>query len=167
MFQRITVRDYGFKMTDACGCYTICLVCKNCVKRYSKLQRFEEKRVKPSSMNDLPDSASESSGDEDEGGFGGLTSAGAHLGIGAVLYLQIMKTFAILFLFLTLLNLPVYALYASNTLQNEYQHFLGGYPFFSLGNLAQENPYCSTSKELFEPTESKFNLKCSIEGHYI
>lgn len=38
-------------------------------------------------MNDLPDSASESSGDEDEGGFGGLTSAGAHLGIGAVLYL--------------------------------------------------------------------------------
>jgi len=91
-------------------------------------------------MNDLPDSASESSGDEDEGGFGGLTSAGAHLGIGAVLYLQIMKTFAILFFFLTLLNLPVYALYSSNTLDNNYKNFFGGYPFFSLGNLAQDNP---------------------------
>ena len=167
VFQRITVRDYGFKMTDACGFYTIGMVCINCVKRYSKLQRFEEKRVKPSSMNDLPDSASESSGDEDEGGFGGLTSAGAHLGIGAVLYLQIMKTFAILFFFLTILNLPVYALYASSTLNNDYTHFLGGYPFFSLGNLAMENPECSTQKELFSNTDSSLDITCTGQGHYI
>ena len=68
--------------------------------------------ARPETLKDLPDSQSESSELEDEVGFGGLTAAGAHLGVGAILYLQTMKTFLVLFFMLTILNLPVYFIYS-------------------------------------------------------
>ena len=59
-------------------------------------------------MIDLPDSGSSSSeGDEDKG----ITKTSQALGDGATLYLQMMKTFSIMFFILSLINLPIFIIY--------------------------------------------------------
>ena len=86
--------------------------CKTFCKEYNKLHRGEkEKKFKPATMNDLPDSGSDSSELEDKYGFNGLTGAGVHLGIGAVIYLQSMYTFFILMFVLSIVNIPIYLMY--------------------------------------------------------
>lgn len=113
--QRVTVKDYAMKLWDPCFIYVLARQCKKVCTKYYKLSRGnvdDHKGARPDSLKDLPDSPSDSSELEDEVGFGGLTAAGAHLGVGAILYLQTMKTFALLFFILTIMNLPVYFIYS-------------------------------------------------------
>ena len=143
--QRITVKDYGYRFMDACGFFTVFLCCQKFCKKYWKLQRGqEEKRIKPEGIKDLPDSGSESSEDEDTVGFGGLSAAGAHLGVGAALYLQTTKTLAMLFFILTVLNLPIYMLYNNNTSNtlDEYLAIDRMFHIFGIGNLRGKSNYC-------------------------
>ena len=65
---------------------------------------------KPASLKDIMSSDSSES-DEEDPRAKGLTSAAKHIGEGAVLYLQTMKTFAAMFFTLSLINLPVYYAY--------------------------------------------------------
>lgn len=142
---RVTVKDYGYRFIDACGFFTLFMCCKACCKKYWKLQRVpEEKRVKPEGIKDLPDSGSETSSDEDPVGFGGLTGAGAHIGIGAALYLQTIKTMTILFLILTVLNIPIYMIYNSGTSNNDFHNIDKIWHYFGIGNLRGRTTYCST-----------------------
>ena len=69
----------------------------------------EAKFIRPESMADLPDSNSSEDSDADENN--GITNVSLALGDGATLYLQMMKTFSIMFLVLTILNIPIYVLY--------------------------------------------------------
>ena len=63
-------------------------------------------------MIDLPDSGSSSDDkEEEEEGARGLTITSQCLGDGATLYLQSMKTIAIMFFVLTILNIPIYYVY--------------------------------------------------------
>lgn len=68
-------------------------------------------------MKDVPDSESDSEANDT---FKGLSSGAVYLGEGAVIYLQMMKTFAILFFVLTILNIPLYLMYSSMTEGNDY-----------------------------------------------
>lgn len=62
-------------------------------------------------MKDMPDSDSDAS---DEGPFQGLNDAAMFVGEGPILYLQIMKTFAIMFLALSFINIPVFWIYTAS-----------------------------------------------------
>lgn len=73
-------------------------------------KKKKKKLEKPSSMKDMPDSDSDAS---EEGVFKGLTDASIFIGEGPVLYLQYMKTMAIMFLVLAFLNVPIYIIYSS------------------------------------------------------
>jgi hypothetical protein len=114
--------------------------CKTFCKKYKKLHRGEKvKKFKPESMNDLPDSGSDSSELEDKYGFNGLTGAGAHLGIGAIIYLQSMYTFIILFFVLTCLNIPVYMSYYNVSWYTNKFSLAN----FSIGAMSSEQPQCA------------------------
>jgi len=69
---------------------------------------------------DLPDSESSTDSSENGGGEGGLTLAARSIGEGQFMYLQTMKTISLLFIFLSILNLPVYLIFTSNTQNNNY-----------------------------------------------
>ena len=73
-----------------------------------------DKRTRPKSLEeqDNMQSASDDTESDEDGAYGGLSAASCHLGVGAVLYLQILKTFAILFLVLSIINIPIYITYA-------------------------------------------------------
>lgn len=58
----------------------------------------------------MPDSDSDAS---EEGPFRGLSDAAMFIGEGPILYLQIMKSFAILFLALSVINAPVFWIYSA------------------------------------------------------
>ena len=114
---RITIKDYRAKLSDACFCYAIGQKIIQ-FKRWlahklkgPKLKKFE----KPESMQDLPSSNSSCS-DEDDNTISECSQA---LGDGAALYLQMMYTFIIMFFILTLINLPIYIIYESNTNGND------------------------------------------------
>ena len=68
--------------------------------------------AKPKTMVDVPDSASSGNSDDQNDTYKGLSQASMHLGEGAVLYLQTMKTLAIMFFILTAINLPLYFVYS-------------------------------------------------------
>lgn len=63
-------------------------------------------------MKDVPDSDSDSDANDT---FKGLSPAAIYLGEGAIMYLQMMKTLAVLFFLLTIINIPVYMMYSSMT----------------------------------------------------
>lgn len=75
-------------------------------------------------MQDVPSSCSDSaSSDEGLGpdSFKGLSQASKYVGEGAILYLQNMKTFSVLFLILVILNIPLYWLFIlSSTYDGEF-----------------------------------------------
>ena len=87
-------------------------------------------------MKDVPDSDSDSEANDT---FKGLSSASICLGEGAVMYLQMMKTFAVLFLMLTILNIPLFYMYASMTDDNNYTNLNEVFQYFTLGNIAKGN----------------------------
>ena len=112
MDDRITIKDYTAKLSDACFCYFLGQKLK-AVTKYMK-QRLKGKKdvkfVRPESMADLPDSNS-SSEDSEPDENNGITECSLALGDGATLYLQMMKTFSIMFFVLTIINIPIYVLY--------------------------------------------------------
>ena len=108
---RTTIKDYEAKLSDACFCYAIGLQIKATTKYLKQKMKGkkEAKFIRPESMADLPDSNSSEDSDADENN--GITDVSLALGDGATLYLQMMKTFSIMFLILTILNIPIYVLY--------------------------------------------------------
>lgn len=83
-------------------------------------------------MTDLPDSGSSSSDAEEDKG---ITKCSQGLGDGATLYLQMMKTFAIMFFLLSILNLPIYIIYEQNTSGNILNKLDQFFKYFTIGNL--------------------------------
>ena len=59
----------------------------------------------------MPESDSESSESGEDGALKGLTQCQISLGEGATLYLQMMKTISLMFLVLTLMNVPLLFFY--------------------------------------------------------
>ena len=126
VLQSITVKNYALKLTDCLGCW----LCNRCLKYFGKkcyglVKRgnTKKKMEKPESMKDVP--SSDNSSDEDFGPdtFKGLSEASKNLGEGAILYLQNMKTFAVLFFILAVVNLPIYWMYSLSTKDNSYNLF--------------------------------------------
>jgi hypothetical protein len=123
---------------------------------------------KPITMVDVPSSDSEDSDKNDT--FKGLSNASIYLGEGAVLYLQTMKTLAILFFILTIINLPVFWMYAESTRNNDYGSLNQIFKYFTIGNIARTNQICgySTLNNAKKPVDSKmfgsapssFQMKC-------
>ena len=68
-------------------------------------------------MLDVPSSCSDCSSSDEFGpdSFKGLGQASKYVGEGAILYLQNMKTFSVLFFILVILNLPLYMLFMMST----------------------------------------------------
>ena len=58
-----------------------------------------------------------------------------HIGEGTSLYLQMMKTFTIMFLLLTLLNIPLYMVYFENAKEPVFADFHKMFGFFTIGNV--------------------------------
>jgi hypothetical protein len=56
-----------------------------------------------------------------------------------------MKTFAVMFLVLSFLNIPIYVTYAGNTTGNDYGNFNNFFRYFSIGNLGQMSKFCGWS----------------------
>lgn len=112
-----------------------------------KLDKIE----RPPSMKDLPESNS-SSDDEGDNGTKGLTTCSIALGEGATLYLQMMKTLSIMFVILTIMNIPLFCFYELNTTGNQLGDFTKAFKYFTLGNLGQMDKRCSWSS-----FESHFN----------
>ena len=106
-----TVYNYWLKLTDACFCMAI----YNCFKKGKKkvmewcFPREKKFIEKPESMQDVPDSGSDS---ENHDSFQGLSQAAIYVGEGAILYLQIVKTLGIMCVILSVINLPLYMIYA-------------------------------------------------------
>jgi hypothetical protein len=100
-------------------------------------------RVRPQTLEDEPEPESDLSSDE-EGSINGLRKISFVLGSGAVLYLQIMKSMAVMFFILSVLNVPIYLMYSSSTINNDYLNLNSGLRFFTIGNLAQRNSGCGT-----------------------
>lgn len=107
------------KMTDCIGCFICNRVFKyfvRFIKRWikSKNKNAKVKFDKPESMQDVPSSGDDSEpngpNDDNNDTFKGLTEESIYLGEGATLYLQKIKTFAILFFILIILNLPLYSM---------------------------------------------------------
>ena len=113
-------------------------------------------------MKEIPSSDSSSeSGDE---GAKGLTACAVKLGAGASLYLQTTKTLMVMFFLLTILNLPVYYIYAKSTLNNDYYNLQKGFfKYFSVGNLGMADKFCgsgvvSDSNSFLASTSSSINI---------
>ena len=101
-------------------------------------------------MEEFPTSNSDSS---EEAGDGGLTDASVNIGHGALLYLQTMKTFAIMFGILSLINLPVYLLCARNTENNDMTNIENLFVYWSIGNLGRPDFYCGHSEISIDPSD--------------
>ena len=82
----VTLRDYGVKMADTCGCYKLFMICLKCYKKCKSLVRPKRSKdlIKPETMKDVPDSASDSDANDT---YKGLSNTAIYLGEGAVMYL--------------------------------------------------------------------------------
>jgi hypothetical protein len=114
-------------------------------KKCRKYQKgdFKEKRERPEHLNKYigEDSESNESSSEEDGAYAGMSAAACHLGIGAALYLQILKTFVILFVVLTIINIPIIGLYA-NSSKFELRNYEEIFAYFTLGNLGRGQHHC-------------------------
>ena len=62
-------------------------------------------------MSHIPDSDSETDDEDNELNPRTLTVAAQNISEGSIIYLQMMKTFSIMFFILTIVNLPLYMMY--------------------------------------------------------
>lgn len=85
-------------------------------------------------MTDVPTS-SDSSDTDQEDEYWNLPTSTRHLGQSSILYLQTMKSLAILFFILSFINLPMYYLYYSNTLSINIDDIQELLYYFSMGNM--------------------------------
>ena len=115
--------------------------------------------MKPNTMADLPSSDSEDSEKNDT--YKGLSNASIYLGEGAIMYLQTMKTLAILFFILSILNIPIYLMYASSTIGNQYGNLDEIFKYFTVGNIEQTNTVCGHTT-IDGPS---IELKCPSTGY--
>lgn len=120
VWESITVNNYMMKLNDALGCIQLY---KNWKKIKHDVHQYffpkVQKNVKrPITMDDVPSSDSNDSEKNDT--FKGLSNASIYLGEGAVLYLQTMKTLAILFFILSIINIPIFMMYSEATRNNDY-----------------------------------------------
>lgn len=99
-------------------------------------------------MKNIPssDTSSSGSGQEDDPRAKGLTTAAQNLGEGATLYLQSMKTLAIMFTILSVINFPLYFIYQSSTLKNNYGNLATVFKFFTIGNMGITDTICDWSQ---------------------
>jgi hypothetical protein len=81
-------------------------------------------------MADLPDTDSDLSSDVND-----ISECSQALGDGATLYLQMMKTLAIMFFVLSIMNIPLYVLYENNTDGNDILNIGQLFKYFTIGNL--------------------------------
>lgn len=141
---RITVRQYPQKLLDIVGifkCHKLYRLTRRFCVKICYVNHWKTKVTKPDSLKDMPSSSSGSSTssmDEDVNESKGLSTCSLKLGDGASLYLQTIKTFMILFITLTILNIPVLTMYSNHTLNNNYSSFSKGFfKYFTLGNMGE------------------------------
>jgi hypothetical protein len=104
-------------------------------------RRKKEQFSKPESMKDVPTSSDNSSDANDT--FKGLSKAAIYVGEGPILYLQIMKTFSIMCLALTIVNIPLFLMYSSTAKEHANFFSLNSlFEHFSLGNIGREDFIC-------------------------
>lgn len=140
-WESITVADYYLKLVDACGCLSCYKCFTSCSNKVGKLvsKKKDKGLIKPDSMKDVPDGDAADS-------FQGLTKAAIYLGEGPVLYLQIIKTLAILCTLLTLINVPLFFMYSSTAGSRvNIFSFDSLFEHFSLGNVGFHAPVCQIS----------------------
>ena len=111
-------------------------------------------------MADLPDSNSSEDSDGDDNA---ITNCSQSLGDGATLYLQMMKTFTIMFFLLTILNIPLFILYENNTDGNEILKIGKLFRYFTIGNLGQLTKRCGWGDFAFKFMEENYGLTQQIE----
>ena len=128
-------------------------------------------------MADVPSSDSEDSEKNDT--FKGLSNASIHLGEGAILYLQTVKTLAILFFILSLINIPIMLMYANSTYGNQYEKIDQVFKYFTLGNIGQTYSVCGytsvefkdvqkpdlTDKSYGQAVDKDIKLSCPESGY--
>jgi hypothetical protein len=155
LLDRLSVKDYGLKLLDCLCFYSIWQACGwgcKCLKRIE--MRGVNKRVeKPLELKDVPDTESESDSSTDGGNdekYAGLSSAASHLGPGAVLYFQMLKGLGILFLILSILNIPIYLLLADATAHNDYSNLNKSFGYLTLGNLGRDSDSCGSIPVTFD-----------------
>jgi hypothetical protein len=109
-FDRVHVFNYGMKLTDACGFVRIINMLAEFKSKLKRALNLKKRKAfkKPATMKDLPDTDSSDDPIKNDT-YKGLSEAAIYLGEGAVLYLQTMKTLAILFFILTVINIPLYS----------------------------------------------------------
>ena len=98
-------------------------------------------------MKDVPDSASDSDANDT---FKGLSNTAIYIGEGALLYLQIIKSLTILFLILSIINIPIYAALSNYTYMNDYNS-LNEFPkYFTVGNIGVDQTHCNHDQLNYE-----------------
>ena len=178
ILERITVKDYYFRLMSMCGCYRAYRKAKRKQKEFHDHERGKQKKrfslaIRPEESVEQPiqkrDDAYDSEISNDEGHeetqINGITEASLKLGAGPVLYLQILKTLSILFFILVTINMPIYLLYAKSTANNAYTDTEEGLRFFTIGNLGQSNPGCGHSA--FDFSGSQLQVRCPVAGQYM
>ena len=91
---------------------------------------------------------------------GDTTEMAKQIGIGPTLFLMSTKAYAIFFIFLTILNLPVFMFYSKgNPAYNKNQLIDSFFATLSLGNVGQKNEMCA-SENMAVPN----NVLSSIDG---
>lgn len=130
-----------------CFCYAASNFIKEKLKTFRKLINGPKVKTfsRPPSMKDLPESNSSSNENDEDEGTKGLTKCSIALGEGATLYLQMMKTLTVMFVILTIINIPLFCFYELNTQGNELGNFQKVFKYFTLGNLGQMDKRCSWS----------------------
>jgi hypothetical protein len=101
---------------------------------------------KPESMQDIPSSDSDKGSDKNDT-YEGLSRASIYIGEGPFLYLQIIKTFFVLFFILSIINIPVFFLYSGISDPNDLSSFTLTTIFekFQLGNIGKIKKVCDYS----------------------
>ena len=81
--------------------------------------------------------SSSSCSSEDLTNNGGLDKCALSLGEGATLYLQTMKTLVIMFIILSIINIPLYVIYSGTTKRPNWTNIEDIFKLTTLGNLAK------------------------------
>jgi hypothetical protein len=159
-FDTVHVFNYGMKLSDACGFIKVLnwlAEAKSKLKRALNLKKTK-KFKKPATMKDLPDTDSSDDPIKNDT-YKGLSEAAIYLGEGAVLYLQTIKTLAILFFILTVINIPLYSLLQSATRKNNFSNVLSALNYFTIGNLGIPFQFCSHSYILYEKSKEEYEKR--------
>ena len=115
-------------------------------------------------MNDVPTSSDSSDSHQDDE-YWKLPTSTRYLGQGSVLYLQTMKSLAILFFILSLINLPLYYLYYFNTKHLDGDDIQELFYYFSLGNMGFYNLICGRSYLLHEEANRVYQLSDGAKNY--